>query len=122
MSSPKRRRKLPPILARQENRCALCGCALTPASATLDHIIPDGVGGPDSTDNLRAVCWPCNQERGRKDEAAILKIMRDLDMEYGKVGPFHDPKELREEAKKIQALARERWQALAPLDAGGGAK
>ena len=114
MSSPKRRRKLTPILARQENRCALCGCALNLATATLDHIIPEGVGGTDHTDNLRATCWTCNYERGRKEEAEIVKIMRELDMEYGKIGPFHDSKELRKEAQKIRALARERYMESRP--------
>ena len=110
MNSIKRRRKLPTILARQNGRCDLCGCALTPNITTLDHIIPEGVGGPDTSDNLRAVCWPCNQKRGREDEAKIVKIMRDLDMEYGKIGPFHDPKELQAEAKKILAMARARYE------------
>ena len=109
MSSPKRRRKLPHILTRDGYRCTLCGCPLTTETATLDHIIPEGVGGRDSNDNLRAACKPCNFERGRKDEAEIVRLVREIDMREGRMGPFRDPKEVRAEAKKILAKAREVW-------------
>lgn len=33
-------------------------------ATTADHIIPASQGGPDTPDNLRAACQPCNQHRG----------------------------------------------------------
>jgi hypothetical protein len=37
-----------------------------------DHVDPVANGGPTSYDNLRARCWPCHQEKTRRDRAAGL--------------------------------------------------
>lgn len=33
---------------------------------TLDHIFPWSLGGPDTVDNLRVLCRPCNSRKGAK--------------------------------------------------------
>lgn len=35
-------------------------------SLDLDHIIPYSAGGPDTEDNIRTMCEPCNCSRGAK--------------------------------------------------------
>jgi 5-methylcytosine-specific restriction endonuclease McrA len=58
----------------QDNMCALCLREVevglpdgSPNLATLDHIVPISRGGPNSLDNLRILCWPCNQDRADED-------------------------------------------------------
>jgi hypothetical protein len=41
--------------------CQICG---TREQLTLDHIVPYSHGGPDTVDNLRTLCHPCNSRRG----------------------------------------------------------
>jgi 5-methylcytosine-specific restriction endonuclease McrA len=38
---------------------------------TKDHIIPRSKGGPDTMDNYRTMCSPCNNKRGNKDDDQI---------------------------------------------------
>ena len=49
---------------RSEARCCFCRLTLTPASATLEHIIPLAAGGSWDIRNLALSCNDCNQERG----------------------------------------------------------
>ena len=39
--------------------CADCGGRATDA----DHVIPRALGGPDTLENLRALCGPCHHRR-----------------------------------------------------------
>lgn len=41
--------------------CITCGTA---DDLTLDHIYPWILGGPDTVDNLQAMCRPCNSRKG----------------------------------------------------------
>lgn len=41
-------------------RCVWCG---SDEQLTLDHIIPWSAGGSDEFDNLRTLCWACNEKR-----------------------------------------------------------
>lgn len=44
---------------------------------TLDHIYPVSLGGGNSLDNLRVVCFPCGQEKDNK----IERVDKDADKE-----------------------------------------
>lgn len=44
--------------------CALCGEELTRKTATLDHIVPRGRGGPHKRYNVQLACKPCNSLKG----------------------------------------------------------
>jgi hypothetical protein len=43
--------------------CQWCGLALTPETATADHLLPRSRGGKDDFGNLRLACEDCNRER-----------------------------------------------------------
>lgn len=63
------------IFERDGKCCLACGIPLTLAAARLDHIVPWSAGGPDTSDNLRVLCDPCNTDRsnfrtGLDDHAA----------------------------------------------------
>ncbi|MHB1846153.1 MAG: HNH endonuclease [Deltaproteobacteria bacterium] len=44
--------------------CCFCGKALTPRTATLEHILPRSRGGTDEPRNLTLSCAACNHGRG----------------------------------------------------------
>ena len=72
--------RLLPIVARQAGLCGDpsrdktkkgCGCylyALPPTAVHLDHIIPRKQGGPNTEDNIQALCSYCNASAGAKYE------------------------------------------------------
>jgi 5-methylcytosine-specific restriction endonuclease McrA len=54
-------------------RCIHCGTrvvvpldARTPASGTLEHIVPRNHGGGDEPENLAVACACCNHSKGRR--------------------------------------------------------
>lgn len=49
------------VMRRDGNRCVACGAE---NDLSLDHIVRYRDGGPDTVENLRVLCMPCNQERG----------------------------------------------------------
>lgn len=54
------------ILERDKHMCAYCGCKLTLATMTLDHVYPESKGGLSDWTNLRASCSKCNSQKGDK--------------------------------------------------------
>lgn len=53
------------IYARDGHRCLGCGSV---EGLTLDHIVPWSWGGPDTEENLRVLCRPCNSSKGARLE------------------------------------------------------
>lgn len=52
-------------VVRQNGRCLYCGDTITLSSCELDHIVPrSGRGSTNTTENLVAVCVPCNRSKG----------------------------------------------------------
>jgi hypothetical protein len=62
------------VFERDGWRCHLCGCAtpkrlngtLKPNAPELDHIVPIGVGGGHTWDNVACACRSCNHKKGAK--------------------------------------------------------
>ena len=44
--------------------CWYCGTRLTPAAATIDHLVPIVAGGRTVESNCVLACKPCNQAKG----------------------------------------------------------
>ena len=63
----KRRRSFAPstrnVLIRDNFKCQYCGCKLTMANGTKDHVIPFSKGGPTNMKNLVASCKVCNAKK-----------------------------------------------------------
>lgn len=62
------RRKIPQyvrdlVFERDEYRCISCSAT---EDLTLDHIYPWSLGGPDTVENLRVLCRPCNSSKGAR--------------------------------------------------------
>ncbi len=64
------------VYERDGGQCAYCGKWLPFAAATLDHIVPQSLGGPDTWENLVNCCVFCNQRKGgRTPEQARMKLL-----------------------------------------------
>jgi 5-methylcytosine-specific restriction endonuclease McrA len=65
------------VFVRDEGKCQYCGCELTKASSTLDHIVPKSKGGGYSWENLVIACKKCNQHKGdRLLHETSLKLLK----------------------------------------------
>jgi hypothetical protein len=51
------------VFERDGHQCVECGGT---DDLTLDHIYPWSLGGPDTVENLRVLCRPCNSHKGAK--------------------------------------------------------
>lgn len=51
------------VYERDERRCVECGST---HDLTLDHVHPWSRGGPDTVENLRVLCRPCNSSKGAR--------------------------------------------------------
>jgi len=64
--------------------CTYCLCELVtrqgkkPNTATLDHVIPHALGGPNSADNLVTCCARCNTLRQDKTIREFVAILTEL--------------------------------------------
>jgi hypothetical protein len=63
------------VYERDSGQCAYCGKWIPCSSATLDHILPQSMGGPSTWENLTTCCVKCNQRKGgRTPEQARMKL------------------------------------------------
>ena len=58
------------VLRRDNWECQIRGEGCIGTANTVDHIHPKAWGGRATPDNLRAACWPCNQRKGTRADAA----------------------------------------------------
>lgn len=53
------------LLCKKEKfKCKLCGETFPYSQLTLDHVVAQGVGGPDKDYNWTVMCQPCNNRKG----------------------------------------------------------
>ena len=74
------------VFARADHRCEYCLTSrrVTGMPLVVDHIIPRTLGGSDTSDNLCAACYRCNEYRGAKTH--------DLDPLTGALTPLFNPR------------------------------
>jgi len=66
------------LLERQQFRCALSGRELTPATASLDHIVPLAKGGSHTIDNLWVVDQQINIAKGTLPLDEFLRVCAEV--------------------------------------------
>jgi hypothetical protein len=54
------------VYHRDRGVCAYCGRTITLAEATLDHVVPQSMNGPDTWDNLVTACRRCNEKKANR--------------------------------------------------------
>lgn len=68
------------ILKKSNGLCARCGVGLEiKVNMTVDHVLPKSKGGSNDFDNLVALCWNCNKNKGDKI-VNVQKWYRYLDV------------------------------------------
>src|SRR3546814_16306275 len=73
---PERRAEL---FERDGWRCRYCGETVTASTATLDHMVPQSKGGPNTPENLATCCLMCNSiKSGRPYEESAPAILEQL--------------------------------------------
>jgi ATP adenylyltransferase len=55
-------------------RCELCGVSADERALDVDRIVPRKHGGTDDPDNLQALCWLCNTDKGAGDDTDFRAI------------------------------------------------
>lgn len=67
------------LMERDKWICRYCGEAVTATNATLDHIVPQSLDGPNTPENLTTACLTCNAiKSGRTYEEAAPDILAAL--------------------------------------------
>ena len=61
-------------LKRAGFRCELCGVSADERALDVDHIVPRSAGGTDDSENLQALCWLCNTNKGAGDDTDFRGI------------------------------------------------
>lgn len=81
-------------LKRAGYRCELCGISADERALDVDHIQPKSQGGSDEPENLQALCWLCNTNKGAGDNADFRGI-RDSYAHRSTDCPFCDVADVR---------------------------
>lgn len=64
------------VLRRDRHRCRYCGTGPEDARLTVDHVIPEALGGPTTPENLITACDPCNS--GKASVPPDAEIVADV--------------------------------------------
>jgi diadenosine tetraphosphate (Ap4A) HIT family hydrolase len=67
------------VLKHAGGRCELCGIPMKERAIEIDHVIPRKHGGTDDLENLQALCWKCNQNKGARDATDFRSMRQDRD-------------------------------------------
>lgn len=52
------------VFLRDEFTCQYCGCSVDRRNATLDHVLPQSLGGRSTWENSTTACSKCNSLKG----------------------------------------------------------
>ncbi|MGK7869760.1 HIT domain-containing protein [Falsiroseomonas sp. E2-1-a20] len=66
------------VLKRAGFRCELCGSPADEKALEVDHILPRKHGGRDLLENLQALCWQCNANKGDRDATDFRAVRGGL--------------------------------------------
>jgi len=67
------------VLKRAGFKCELCGVSADERRLEVDHIIPRKYQGSDDPENLQALCWVDNANKGASDATDFRKLRESYD-------------------------------------------
>lgn len=65
------------VLKNAKNRCELCGIHKDEKALDVDHIVPINKGGPNVIENMQALCYTCNSQKGDRD-STDFRLWKDM--------------------------------------------
>lgn len=68
-----------------------CPCELQPGRFQVDHVMPDGIGGPSILSNAQVLCTDCHDRKTQGDRKRIDKAKRQSDGHLGIQDPHSRP-------------------------------
>ncbi len=71
------------VLKRARYRCELCGIPASERALDVDHIKPRKFGGTDDLENLQALCWKCNADKGARDSTDFRGLRAAAEKAHG---------------------------------------
>ena len=81
--TPARRRA---IYVRDDLRCVYCTAGIEDGVVfTLDHLLPQELGGSNTTNNLVTCCKACNSQKGTKTIRQFFSWLRDKGVNTDKI-------------------------------------
>jgi hypothetical protein len=112
------------ILRRDNFACHYCGAAAPDVKLTVDHVIPDVLGGPTEPSNLVAACMPCNSGKtsSTPDAPLVADVAADA-ARWGRAMAYvvsrdEVDREVRRERRETFRLAWCNWKTTAPTAPG----
>jgi len=73
------------IYKRDDLECVYCGNGPEDAILTLDHLIPQELGGENEVKNLVTCCKTCNSMKGSKTLRQFFVYLRDRSVDTEKI-------------------------------------
>jgi len=70
---PKKRKA---IYIRDDLKCVYCSASIEETTLTLDHLLPQELGGNNSASNLVTACKSCNSAKGNKSFKQFIIYLR----------------------------------------------
>jgi len=62
------------VLKQAGGHCENCGVSTEERALEIDHILPKKAGGTDDPENLQALCWLCNANKGFGDATSFREV------------------------------------------------
>ena len=73
------------VLRRDNHACRYCGAIAPDVQLTIDHVIPQSLGGSDRPDNLVAACKDCNSGKSSTPpDAPLVEDVKDAHLRWSR--------------------------------------
>lgn len=64
------------IYVRDGFKCVYCGRSVEETAITIDHVVPQALGGTNDASNLVTACRSCNSAKGKHTLRGFLSYLR----------------------------------------------
>jgi hypothetical protein len=111
------------VFRRDGNTCRYCGAHAPEVKITIDHVVPESLGGSDDPSNLVTACMPCNSGKSSSapDEHLVAQVdERALRWAKAMVIAGHHLAGRRADRDVIRQAFTDAWNAWTYSDGAGG--
>lgn len=101
------------VLRRDNHQCRYCGATAPDATLTVDHVVPEALGGSDDPSNLVAACAECNAGKSATPPDAALVADVAADAERWADAIKHAASQRRDETVELSRWFTKTWYVAA---------